>query len=287
MVKSVKPPLIIIGMHRSGTTMLTGFMSQLGIFTGKDKTENDESKFFQNINRWILYQMGAAWDSPGNSDLMSQEFIARSARIIGKRLNSPWSMQYLGLRRYLARRGIMNLTENWGWKDPRTTLLLPIYKTLFEDAKVIHIYRNPIDVAQSLKRREEHKRGAMRIGVKDRIKAEILYYERIMSHSLVANDIERGVALWEFYAQKAWDAQSRFGNYLAIKYEDFLSDPKCILMDLVRFLELPDSPGLIDQVCSKVNSDRKYAFVTDPQLLAYYKTIKGRPLIQQLGYGSI
>ena len=41
-------PVIIIGMHRSGTTMLAKFISELGIFLGSSKNRgpNHESYFF-------------------------------------------------------------------------------------------------------------------------------------------------------------------------------------------------------------------------------------------------
>ena len=60
----MRPPVIVIGMHRSGTSMLTRFIQDLGVFMGKDLSENDESRFFMNLNRWILFQAGASWDVP-------------------------------------------------------------------------------------------------------------------------------------------------------------------------------------------------------------------------------
>ena len=40
-------PVIIMGMHRSGTTMLASLLEQLGLFIGTKKQENDESLFLQ------------------------------------------------------------------------------------------------------------------------------------------------------------------------------------------------------------------------------------------------
>jgi hypothetical protein len=42
------PPVIIIGMSRSGTTMLVEMLEQLGLFVGRKKTRNNEAVFFYN-----------------------------------------------------------------------------------------------------------------------------------------------------------------------------------------------------------------------------------------------
>ena len=34
---NVLPPVIIVGMHRSGTTMLSQLLERLGLFTGEKK----------------------------------------------------------------------------------------------------------------------------------------------------------------------------------------------------------------------------------------------------------
>jgi len=61
---SARPPIIIIGMHRSGTGMLTLLLEELCLFIGKEKEENNEALFFFRINEWLLHQCGAAWDHP-------------------------------------------------------------------------------------------------------------------------------------------------------------------------------------------------------------------------------
>jgi hypothetical protein len=43
----------------------------------------------------------------------------------------------------------------WGWKDPRNSITLPVWLKLFPDARVIHIVRNGVDVAESLYRRQQ------------------------------------------------------------------------------------------------------------------------------------
>ncbi|WP_104735089.1 sulfotransferase [Hanstruepera ponticola] len=279
-------PIIIIGMHRSGTSMLTRFISDLGVFMGNDKSENDESKFFQNVNRWLLYQSGASWDTPLNSNNLNPYFIEKSSQILEDRLQSIWSVKYLGLNRFLKYRGILNTREPWGWKDPRNTLLLPIYKKVFPNAKIVHIYRNPIDVAVSLQKRE-NKKKQQNNSKKEKLKIFFLKYERVINHSLVVEDLKKGINLWEFYTEKSFSSSNYFDDVIHIKYEDFLEDPRPVLHDLSRFLNIDPNEGLINNVVEKVNPNRSYAFRTNDEYLALYNKMNNKPLMKKLGYNSI
>ena len=57
-------PIIIIGMHRSGTTMLSRQLEALGVFMGNKKESNHEATFFLGIDSWLVTQCGGAWDNP-------------------------------------------------------------------------------------------------------------------------------------------------------------------------------------------------------------------------------
>ncbi len=54
-----KPPIIIVGMHRSGTSMISRILEELGIFMGKSKDANHKASFFHNLNNWLLQQSGS------------------------------------------------------------------------------------------------------------------------------------------------------------------------------------------------------------------------------------
>ena len=45
-------PIIIAGMHRSGTSMVTNILKKLGLTIGSKLDSNHESIFFQRINIW-------------------------------------------------------------------------------------------------------------------------------------------------------------------------------------------------------------------------------------------
>ena len=57
-------PIIIVGMHRSGTSMLTRMLEECGVFWGDKKDEYNESVFFQSINERLFNVAKATWDNP-------------------------------------------------------------------------------------------------------------------------------------------------------------------------------------------------------------------------------
>ncbi len=274
-------------MHRSGTSMLTRFIKDLGIFMGRDSSENDESRFFQKLNRWLLFQAGASWDVPYAVDWIDQEFAKDASEVVLRRMDSVWSSRYLGVPAYLKSGGITGIKYKWGWKDPRNTLLLPIYKEIYPEAKILHIYRHPLDVAKSLHTRETGKKPELFKNNRSKWKEKTLYYERIIRHSLAVEDIERGIDLWEFYTEKALNANSLFSNCLHLKYEDFLSNPLEVLNELGNFLEFDADPDLITQVAKKVNINRKYAFMKDEELTQIYDRIRDRRIMHTLNYHKL
>ncbi len=47
-------PIIISGMHRSGTSLLSRIIEKTGVFLGKYKQRNNESLYFLQLNRYIM-----------------------------------------------------------------------------------------------------------------------------------------------------------------------------------------------------------------------------------------
>ena len=133
-------PIIIIGMHRSGTSAFTRGLQRLGIDIGKKLDSNYEDIFFQNLNKFMLAQLGIEWDNP---------FYIKKA-----------------LKNKTVRLSLINFLKSefknkkkvlWGFKDPRTVLLLDIWSAFFKNAKYIVIKRNKKEIYQSLINRNKIK----------------------------------------------------------------------------------------------------------------------------------
>jgi hypothetical protein len=128
--------LIIVGMHRSGTSLLTSILKHAGLSIGEELLEPhdcNKNGFFENMDFLQFHQHVLThpdgWDLqtvdtlPEEQDRMASELISKNAR------------------------------AEWGWKDPRTTLLMDYWRKKIPNAYFLFIYRNPWDVVDSLFRR--------------------------------------------------------------------------------------------------------------------------------------
>ena len=57
-------PILLSGMHRSGTSMVTDILNKCGLIIGNKLDSNNESLFFQRINIWMMSLLGSSWDNP-------------------------------------------------------------------------------------------------------------------------------------------------------------------------------------------------------------------------------
>jgi hypothetical protein len=58
-VTTARQPVIILGMHRSGTSMVSELLDQLGLFVGRELQDDHESTYFLDLNIrcrcWIFW----------------------------------------------------------------------------------------------------------------------------------------------------------------------------------------------------------------------------------------
>lgn len=145
--------LMVLGMHRSGTSALTRGLEVLGAELGQSlmpaaKDNNDKGFFedvdFHALNSRLLAHLGSAWDrlgplpaeylqQPGLSALLDQ-----AERILAEKLAQ---VQCLAI------------------KDPQASLLLPFWQQVFSRLGVrvqyLICFRNPLSVAASLRKRDD------------------------------------------------------------------------------------------------------------------------------------
>ncbi len=290
-----QPPVIIIGMHRSGTSLIAEILEQLGLFIGRRKDENQEAFFFLGINRWLMDQSGALWYSPEPTHRLMQDEDLRTlaANYVRFLLNTPRTTSYLGWGGYLRWRGITRLPFPWGWKDPRNTYTLPLWLQLFPQAKVIHIYRNGVDIASSLRLRSEQ--------VSQRTRRALTYWHRwnrrlhyqwrdlnprFQVHHLT---LDAGFALWEAYTREA-DIQIALlppAQTRVIGYEDFLQNPVPHIQDLGDFVGIAMPHASIQAAAARINTSRSRAYENNPELLRFYEEVKNTPQMTRYGYDSL
>jgi hypothetical protein len=283
-------PIIIMGMHRSGTGMIARLLKELGLFIGRRLQQDYEALFFLQLNEWLLRQSGGAWDQPEAIRYLLANAKVRALAVDYVRylIGSPRVVSYLGWMHYLRHHDPTRLPCSWGWKDPRNTYTLPLWLDLFPEAKVIHVYRHGLDVSESLRVRMRKSLARAEIGHERLGKRLRLYWFHARRAGFTdslrcAASLGASFELWESYMQQARaHVQSLANQAIEIKYEEFVADPRAGLMRLAQFCGLHATDATIDRLVASVRESRAYAFRSNPELLAYASEIDNR--LAEWGY---
>lgn len=254
--------------------MVTRMLEELGLFVGERKMADHEPYFFLGLNDWIIRQCGGAWDHPEpiHDLLESSPVRALVVDYLYQMMLTPRVASYLGWKNFLRYRTPFRLDVPWGWKDPRNTFTLPLWLELFPDAKVVHVYRNGVDVVGSLKAREE--KSVARAQALHERRNTLLYSLRPKRGGFVGSlrcgSLEGGFTLWESYLDEAKKHVADCGQRaFEIKYEDLLSEPFEVLSSLVDFCELSANGTHIAAVSKQANRDRALAYKEDRELRSF------------------
>ena len=135
---------LVLGMHRSGTSALTGLINSLGISAPGDllpASETNRLGYFEpkevvQLHDDLLASAGSGWADP------------RKFEAADERVTAPYRDQLMTF--------VQNMSERrFVLKDPRICRLLPLWRSILKDHKTtpLLIVRNPIGVAGSLAKR--------------------------------------------------------------------------------------------------------------------------------------
>ena len=142
--------LIVLGMHRSGTSTVARLLNMMGAYFGPADvmmpvTQANLKGFWERtdvvaLHDKVLAELGLSWDNlhgfePGLIDTEIRHRYMPQVRKIFLDLDAhrPWQI-----------------------KDPRMCLLLPLWRPLLEVPVYIYVYRDPLEIARSLASREHH-----------------------------------------------------------------------------------------------------------------------------------
>ena len=133
------PPLLILGMHRSGTSCLTGQVEEAGVWLGEVKRKsghnakgNRENPEIMALNEAVLKANGAAWNAPPSGPVI-------------------WDAAHLKTRDHIL--AGYPAERVWGFKDPRTLFTLDGWRDALPGARLVGTLRHPVAVARSLQAR--------------------------------------------------------------------------------------------------------------------------------------
>lgn len=206
--------LSIIGMHRSGTSMAARYFWESGLFMGHDLLGSHwsnpaghfEDKEFIQIHNSILRSHSTDFAVTSHIDWNFDEGVVSRAKEILEARSS--------------------LTQ-WGWKDPRTTLFLPLWKKLIPDCHFVIVYRDYLPVVRSLISRDI---------IMDRTKTN--RWQRILNPRFtpkVVNDLfNKYLRSWIWYNKEIISQiiEDPHVKYLIVSYDQLAQGDFSILDDL-------------------------------------------------------
>ena len=135
---------IVLGMHRSATSLCAKGLYESGVHMGEVLLRECESNIyghfentvFVGLNQAILKEAGGSWDNPP-----PEQGIIEAGEKLKDRIKDTIKQQGEG-------------KELWGWKDPRTTLTIRCYFNYLINPHIFACFRSPIEVAKSLTARD-------------------------------------------------------------------------------------------------------------------------------------
>ncbi len=198
--------LIVLGMHRSGTSMVTRLLNLMGAYFGPEgislgANEENPKGFWErrdvlDLDEALLLAAGADWFRVAHFSL---EKIPKEALMTFRDQASKLLLE-------------LDAHRPWVMKEPRQCLLLPLWRELLEVPICIYVHRQPIQIAQSLHRRNDFP-------------------------------IPFGLALWERYTLDALQAMAEL-PVVRVMHEDLMRDPVEMTTSILTQLETLGVRGL-------------------------------------------
>lgn len=226
MAKQIENIVIVLGMHRSGTSAFTGALKIAGFDLGSDIMQANEYNvkgYFENnkiveLNDKILGYFNASWDSV----FFLPEKWEEDERLKQSKLDA---IQIINSE--------FNRKNNIAIKDPRFGILLPFWKSVFETLQIKPNYcvvlRSPIEISLSLENRDQFS-------------------------------IQKSHILWTNYLM-AIELSTRAEKRIFIDFPDFLQSPIETLKRHSRYFKLKDSfplPEMESEIVEFVNPKHRH-----------------------------
>lgn len=140
--------LIILGMHRSGTSLTAQWLHKCGLNLGDGLLEADFSNkngHYEDLDFLTLHKDILRFNKLRETGLRGN---------VGELVLNNYFEKKIEYNYYFKK----SLHKQWGWKEPRTCLLINKYYNLDPEAKVLVIFRNLGEVRTSLIKRDVKRR---------------------------------------------------------------------------------------------------------------------------------
>ncbi|MEP4487253.1 MAG: glycosyltransferase [Halioglobus sp.] len=241
--------VVVLGMHRSGTSMVAGALVKAGLYAGQssdllvDQDDNPHGFWERNdvveLNEALLESASGAWFSP----VVSGENLGGKTDQIHHILTQ------------------LDSQSPWLVKDPRMLVTWPAWQAALADAIPVYVYRSPAAVAHSLFKRnrfplqlglalwEYYNRAAIGIiGAREHVAVS---FERFAASPdseaalLVSRLIELGVALTAAPTSVFDDTLGQSGKLLDEQFALLMTPSQLALASYCEALCAGEPPGPI------------------------------------------
>jgi hypothetical protein len=199
-----RTPVVVAGMHRSGTSMVAKLLQQAGLYLGASADlmpaaeENPEGFYehvgFVRLNDEVLNVAGAGWDCPPPSGVDWRDPAFGAFRDRAQELAAP-----------------LRAGGAWGWKDPRNSLTIPFWRSALGPLRTIFVVRNPLEVIVSL-----HRRNGFSVAL--------------------------ALTLWGLYTERFLVGTSP-DERLVTHFDAYFFQPEAEITRVLDFARLPSDPG--------------------------------------------
>ena len=219
--------LIIAGMHRSGTSLITQWLYRCGLNVGEN-----------------LLGSGIGNDDGHYEDLVFYDFQRKALRnnnihdsgFTDEPVPTLTSAEREQLKAIISEKN--NLFREWGWKDPRTCLFLREYEYLIPDAHYLVVFRDWKSTVSSMISREYKVRYAhdeiVKKGWFTAFRKKRAYNKRISK--LCAEHASFFLKIWIFYNQEILASVARTGheNSTIVNYALLLKSDRAVFDKLTN-----------------------------------------------------
>lgn len=181
--------LIVVGMHRSGTSLITNWLSRCGLQVGELLLEAGPSNLdghFEDVEFLRIHE-----------EILTSNNLPASGLVDADKINiSIYQKEKLKTIIKIKNK----LYKQWSWKEPRTCLFLNTYRELLPKSKYLVIVRDYQSVINSLLKRDfaEIERKYMSRKVLSRHVWKYFRKSR-MKQKFYRNNAERYLKVWISY----------------------------------------------------------------------------------------
>jgi len=242
--------IIVCGIYRSGTSLLTKLSCEWGAYAGKDQDLFQDN--FGYLEHFALQKL--------NDNLLNENSYVPTPVdvLLEKTKDSTLSQCANQILKDMDEEVATTQAPAWVWKDPRLPLTIPFWADFWKDAIYIIPIRHPLETILS--------------------SAEM---EGLSSDQV---PLSAGLLYWQFCMLNILNFTQSNSRKLFIAYDQLLKDPQtectrlCAFLDEQCGVDIKDQSIRIQSMTSQIESKKYHHQASDPLANVEASTVEQRAL---------